>query len=212
MPEYIGVPGVTLLCYNGLPMSTDREHNGAKPPFAFISRYIPLAVIAVLLLMLIPTLTRSPRDSSGEAGFEPPLVLTLYSTQRARMDSLSNAGLRCFSAEEWNGAVRLLGEAHFHYTVMVREGFEKSYPEDLRFYLGLSHYFRGQAEKGIELLVEEAEDDPLEPKYYWYLALIRLSAGDTLAAGKDLEHIVRLGEEFSEEASELLRSLPDAAE
>jgi tetratricopeptide (TPR) repeat protein len=185
-------------------MHAGEAHKTDKPPFAFLSRYIPLAVIAVIMIMLIPQLIRREPVSDGGAGFEPPVALTVYRTERARMDSLSNEGLRYFSAERWNDAVRLLGEAHFHYSVMIREGFEDGYPDDLRFYLGLAHYYRGQATEGIALLEEEAENDPLEPKYRWYLALIRLAGGETQAAREDLKQIVRLGGEYSEEAGEML--------
>jgi len=193
-------------------MHDEDNHNRAKPPFAFLSRYIPLAVIAVLLIMLLPQLFKRPPASRDRAGPEPPVVLTLYRTERARMDSLSNEGLRRFGAEDWNNAVRLLGEAHFHYSVMISEGYADRYPEDLRFYLGLSHYYRGQVEKGVALLEGEAEDDPLEPKYRWYLALIRLAGGDSLAAREHLERIVRLGGDYSDEAGEMLRNLPGVPE
>ena len=193
-------------------MHAGEEHKIHKPPFAFLSRYVPLAAIAVLLIMLLPQLVRRQPASRDGAGPEPPVVLTLYRTERARMDSLSNEGLRYFSAENWNDAVRLLGEAHFHYSVMIREGFEGRYPDDLRFYLGLSHYYRGQTEKGIALLEEEAEDDPLEPKYRWYLALIHLAGDDPHAAMEDLERIVRLGGDYSGEAREMLGKISAMAE
>jgi tetratricopeptide (TPR) repeat protein len=193
-------------------MRADHNHNRANPPFAFLSRYIPLAVIAVLLIMLLPQLVRRPPASRDRTGPEPPVVLTLYRTERARMDSLSNEGLRSFGAEDWNNAIRLLGEAHFHYSVMINEGYADRYPEDLRFYLGLSHYYRGQVEKGVALLEGEAEDDPLEPKYRWYLALIRLAGGDSLAAREHLERVVRLGGDYSDEAGELLGNLPGVPE
>lgn len=193
-------------------MCAAENHNRAKPPFAFLSRYVPLAVIAVLLIMLLPQLVRRPPASRDGTGPEPPVVLTLYRTENARMDSLSNEGLRCFGSEDWNNAVRLLGEAHFHYSVVIREGHADSYPEDLRFFLGLSHYYRGQVEKGIALLEEEAEDNPLETKYRWYLALIRLAGGDSLAAREHLERIVRLEGYYSDEARVMLGNLPEVSE
>jgi tetratricopeptide (TPR) repeat protein len=193
-------------------MFAGEEHKKHKPPFAFISRYVPLALIAVLLIMLLPQLAERPRDSNTKTGPEPPVPLTLYRTNNAWMDSLSNEGLRYFGAGDWNNAVRLLGEAHFHYSVMIREGFAGRYPEDLRFYLGLSQYYRDQVETGIELLEEEEEDDPLEPKYPWYLALIRLAGGDSLAARKHLERVVRLDGRYAAEAEEILGKFPDTAE
>jgi len=193
-------------------MCAAENHNRAKPPFAFLSRYVPLAVIAALLIMLLPRLVRRPPTSRDGTGPEPPVVLTLYRTENAWMDSLSNEGLRRFGSEDWNNAVRLLGEAHFHYSVMIREGYADSYPEDLRFYLGLSHYYGGQAEKGIALLEEAVEDDPLEPKYRWYLALIRLAGGDSLAAREHLERVVRLEGYYSDEAREMLVKFPNATD
>ena len=193
-------------------MSAGDENKPSKPPFSFLSRYIPLAVIAVVLIMLLPQLVRREPGQGDRTGFEPPVVLTIYRTERARMDSLSNEGLKHFSAGEWNDAVRLLGEAHFHYSVMIREGFEDRYPDDLRFYLGLAHYFRGQAGRGIELLEEEIESDPLEMKYRWYLALIHLAGGDSLAASRDLERIVELDGEYVDDAKELLARIGGGAE
>ena len=193
-------------------MSAGENNNRVKPPFAFLSRYVPLAAIGVLLLMLLPQLSRRPPASRDRAGPEPPVVLTIYRTERARIDSLSNEGLRCFSSEDWNNAVRLLGEAHFHYSVMIREGYADLYPENLRFFLGLSHYYRGQVDKGIALLEEEVEDNPLEQKYRWYLALIYLAGGDSPAAREHLERIVRLDGDYAGEAREMLGKLPDASE
>ena len=59
---------------------------------------------------------------------------------------------------------------------------------------------------------EEAEDDPLEPKYRWYLALIHLAGDDPHAAMEDLERIVRLGGDYSGEAREMLGKISAMAE
>jgi hypothetical protein len=189
-------------------MHAGEEHKTNKPPFQFLSRYVPLAVIAVILVMLLPQLLRKPHPAGHRTGPEPPVVLTLFKTERARMDSLSNEGLRHFDAGDWNGAIRFLGEAHFHYSVMISEGYADRYPQGLRFYLGLSHYYRGRTGKGIELLEEEAEDNPLEPEYLWYAALVRLDMGDSLASRTHLERIVRLDGYYADEAREMLGKLP----
>ena len=189
-------------------MHAGTDNRGSKPPFAFLSRYIPLALIALLLIMLLPQLAdRNPDYPKKEARPAPPIPLTLYRTAYAKLDSLGNEGLRRFGAGDWNDAVRLLGEAHFHYSVMFREGFDGCFPEDLRFYLGLAQYYRGRIEEGIALLEEEAGDDPLQPKYAWYLALIRLAEGDTLAARKQLERVARLGGRYAAEADELMERI-----
>jgi hypothetical protein len=193
-------------------MQTGEEHKTNAPPFQFLSRYVPLAVIAVLLIMLLPQLLRKPAPAGDRAGPEPPLVLTLFRTERARMDSLGNGGLRHFSREEWNEAIRLLGEAHFHYSVMISEGYADGYPQGLRFYLGLSHYYKGRTGKGIGLIEEEAEDNPLEPEYHWYAALVRLDMGDSLAARAHLESIVRLDGYYADEAREMLEKINDTIE
>ncbi|HER42865.1 MAG TPA: hypothetical protein ENO08_00200 [Candidatus Eisenbacteria bacterium] len=190
-------------------MRDGTHHTEAKPPFSFLSRYIPLALIAVLLVMLLPQLLGRRPALDGEPIPEPPAAFTIYRTSYTGIDSLGNEGLRRFEAGDWNGAVRLLGEAHFHYTVMIREGFAEGYPEDLRFYLGLSQYYRGRAEEGIALLEEEAEGDPLEPKYHWYLGLIRLAAGDSLAGREHLERVSRLDGYRAGEAREILAALPE---
>ncbi len=189
-------------------MREGEEHKTDKPPFQFLSRYVPLAVIAVILIMLLPQFLRKPLPAGHGAGPDPPVVLTLFKTERARMDSLSNEGLRHFDAGDWNGAIRFLGEAHFHYSVMISEGYADHFPQGLRFYLGLSHYYMGRTGKGIELLEEEAEDNPLESEYRWYAALVRLDMGDTLAARDHLERVVLLEGYYADEARELLGKLP----
>ena len=193
-------------------MSAGEEHKIEKPPFAFLSRYVPLALIAVLLVMLLPQFFREQPPAGSEGGPEPPLALTLFRSERAWIDSLSNEGLRHFSAGEWNDAVRFLGEAHFHYSVMIKEGYADSYPRGLRFYLGLSHYYRGLTEEGIGLLEEEAADCPLEPEYRWYAALVRLAMGDSLEAREHLEGVARLGGLYAGEALEMLERLPRKAD
>jgi hypothetical protein len=193
-------------------MHAGEEHKKDKPPFSFLSRYIPLALIAVLLIMLLPQLFEQRPAVRKDAAPEPPPALAIYRSANAWVDSLGNEGMRRFGAGDWNDAVRLLGEAHFHYSVMLREGFADRYPDDLRFYLGLSQYYRGRTEEGIALLVEEAGDDPLEPKYPWYLGLIRLALGDTLAARGHLEHVERLGGPYADEAADLLKKIGATAE
>ncbi len=193
-------------------MHADDEIKKVKPPFSFLSRYIPLALIAVLLIMLLPQLFERRPAPERDIAPEPPPALTIYRSENAWVDSLGNEGLRRFGAGEWNDAVRLLGEAHFHYSVMLREGFADRYPDDLRFYLGLSQYYRGMPEEGIALIEEEAGDDPLESKYPWYLGLIRLALGDTLAARERLESVVRLGGPYAEKASDLLKEIGAAPE
>jgi tetratricopeptide (TPR) repeat protein len=180
------------------------NEQGKKPPFAFLSRLIPLAAIAVLLIMLIPQLSEKPPDGLD---IEPPLALAFYSSDRPSLDSLCNEGLGSFNRMEWDRAVRLLGEAHLHYSVMIREGVGSGYPTDLRFYLGLSYSYRGRFKEGIPLLEEEAVDDPIEPKYSWYLAHIYLAAEDTASAREHFGRIVKLGGRYAEEAGEGLRRI-----
>jgi len=193
-------------------MHADDEFKKTKPPFSFLSRYIPLALIAVLLIMLLPQLFERRPAPKRDVVPEPPPALATYRSDNAWVDSLGNEGLRRFGAGDWNNAVRLLGEAHFHYSVMLREGFADRYPDDLRFYLGLSQYYRGRGEEGIALLEEEAGDDPLESKYPWYLGLIRLALGDTLAAREHLERVARLGGPYAGEAADLLGKISTTAE
>jgi tetratricopeptide (TPR) repeat protein len=188
-------------------MSNDGNAHGRKPPFAFLSRYVQLAVIAVLLIMLLPQLAEKSPAPRKALDIDPPVALVIYRSGHAQLDSLGNEGLESFNRKEWNRAVRLLGEAHLHYSVMIKEQMGFGYPDDLRFYLGLSYAYRGRLEKGIPLLEEEAADNPIEAKYPWYLAHLYLAAQDTEKARTYFERIVRLGGLYAEEADEALQRI-----
>jgi tetratricopeptide (TPR) repeat protein len=188
-------------------MSTDASDRGRKPPFAFLSRLVPLAAIAVLLFMLLPQLTEKPPEAGEALDIEPPLALIIYRSDYPSLDSLGNEGLKSFSRKEWDRAVCLLGEAHLHYSMMLRERMGSRYPNDLRFYLGLSYAYRGKFKEGIPLLEEETADDPIEPKYHWYLAHIYLAAEDTMKAREHFERIVKLGSLYTEETEDALRRI-----
>ena len=184
--------------------STDKK----RPPFSFLSRYAPLAAIVVLLIFLVPQLAKRPPAKDELPGIEPPLPLTVYRTGYERVDSLIERGMQSFGRRDWGSSVRYLGEAHFHVTVMVNEGYVHKYPEDLRFFLGLAHVYRGQRHEGLPLITEEARENRIEPKYSWYLANIYLAYGDYEQAREQLEAVVRTGTQYAEEARVELEGLP----
>jgi tetratricopeptide (TPR) repeat protein len=193
-------------------MDTNENEHGRRPPFAILSRYAPLAAILVLLLMLLPQLFENTPANRTEAGAEPPLALIVYQSGYMDVDSLANEGLKSFNRKDWDRAVRFLGEARFHWSVLIREKMEQGYPVDLRFYLGLSHYYRGLPAKGIPLLEEEIADDPTEAKYHWYIAHLSLAAEDTAGAREHFERAVTLGGNYADEAKEKLERLDGANE
>ncbi len=184
--------------------STDKK----RPPFSFLSRYAPLAAIVVLLIFLVPQLAKHPPAKDELPGIEPPLPLTVYRTGYERIDSLIEKGMQSFGRRDWGISVRYLGEAHFHVTVMASEGYVHKCPEDLRFFLGLAHVYRGQRHEGLPLIAEEAQDNRIEPKYSWYLANIYLAYGDYEQAREQLEAVVRIGTQYTEEAKIELEGLP----
>ena len=190
-------------CMNEQP-STDKK----RPPFSFLSRYAPLAAIIVLLIYLVPQLaTRTPTEDKLP-GIEPPLTLTLYRTGHEKVDSLIEKGMQSFGRRDWGISVRYLSEAHFHVTVMISEGYTHKYPEDLRFFLGLAHVYRGRRHEGLSLIAEEARENRIEPKYSWYLSNIYLAYGDYERAREHLETVVRIGTRYAEEARVELERLP----
>lgn len=191
----------------------DRPHRGDRqPPFGFLSRYAPLGVIALLLIMLVPQLAKRPPDREEPPGLDPPIPLTACRTGRERIDSLIEKGMQSFGRGEWGKSVRYLGEAHFHVTVMIKEGYAAEYPEDLRFFLGLAHVYRGSAHEGLSLIEEEARENRIEPKYSWYLANLYIARRDYASARIHLEQLVRIGTRYAEEASRELEELPGGAE
>jgi hypothetical protein len=171
-----------------------------RPPFHFLSRYAPLAAIVLLVIFLVPQLAKRPPAEDELPGLDPPIPLTVYKTGYERVDSLLEKGMQSFGREDWAESVRYLGEAHFHLTVMIREGYEEEYPDDLRFYLGLAHLYRGRRHEGLPLIEEEARENRIEPKYSWYLANIYLSYEEYDRARERLEAVVRIGTRYSEEA------------
>lgn len=179
-----------------------------RPPFSFLSRYAPLAMIVVLLIFLVPQLAKRTPEKEELPGIEPPLPLTVYRTGYERVDSLIEKGMQCFGKRDWGRSVRYLSEAHFHVTVMINEGYAQEYPEDLRFFLGLAHVYRGRRHEGLPLIAEEARDNRIEPKYSWYLANIYVSYDDTERAREQLEAVVRIGTRYAEEAAVALEGLP----
>ena len=189
-------------------MNEQARASRKRPPFSFLSKYAPLAAIAVLLIFLVPQLAKRPPAEEEPPGIEPPLPLTLYRTGSERVDSLIEKGMRSFGSGDWGGSVRYLGEAHFHLTVMIREGYAGEYPEDLRFFLGLAHVYRGRPGEGLPLIEEEARENRIEPKYSWYLANIYLSYGDYGHAREQLEAVARIGTQYSAEARAELERLP----
>jgi tetratricopeptide (TPR) repeat protein len=196
----------------GHPPRDTRGHPGKtekRPPFQFLSRYAPLAAIVLLVLFLVPQLAKRPPAGNELPGLEPPIPFTVYKTGYERVDSLLEKGTQSFGREEWAESVRYLGEAHFHLTVMIREGYAKEYPDDLRFYLGLAHVYRGRRHEGLPLIEEEARENRIEPKYPWYLANIYLSYGEYEQAREQLEAVVRIGTRYAEEAEIELEKLSD---
>ena len=190
-------------------MNIARGHGERKPPFQFITRFIPLAVIVVLVMLLLPQLYRRPPQEKKLPQVEPPLAMNVFKTGFAGIDTLLNTGMRQFGRGDYNEATRLLGKAHFYLTVKIKEGEASRYPDDLRFYLGLAHFYRGYPHLGIPLLEAEEEQAPNEEKYPWYLAHLYLAEGNDDKARNTLEKVARLNGTRSQQAAEMLSQLPE---
>lgn len=181
-----------------------------KPPFQFLTRLVPLAVIVVMLMLLLPHLKQRAPVSERFATVEPPLALQTYNTVSDSLNTLLYEGLKHFGRKDYDEAARLLAQAHFFCSVKVKEKKLHSYPRDLRFYLGLAYYYRDQAAAGIPLLEEEEGDAPDKEKYPWYLAHLYLAAGDNVKAEEKLERVITLGGPFAAAAGEKLKILTAA--
>ncbi len=180
---------------------------GAKPKSTYLPRLMPVGAAIILLMILVPMLREGRRKPFSPAAVEPPLAMSLYSTGHARLDSLANEGLRHFGRREYERAARFLAEAHFHWNVRVREGVAERYPEDLRFYLGLAHFYRGRPEQGAPLIEEEELGNPFGGKYPWFLANVYFALGRKDAGRAKLERAAALGEAYAPEARAALEAL-----
>lgn len=181
-----------------------------KPKATYLPRLMPAGAAFILLMILVSVLREERSGGRSAPDVEPPLAMTLYATGYGRLDSLANEGLRHFGRREYERAARFLAEAHFHWTVMKKENGAERYPDDLRFYLGLAHLYRGRPDLGAPLIEEERRDDAFDGKYPWYLAHAYLALGRSNEARAELERTAAIGDSFAAEAERELRRLGGA--
>ncbi len=179
------------------------KKKGLKP--TYIPRLMPVGMIVILLAILIPVLRGKKPEAPAIPPVEPPLAMKRYSSGFPASDSLMNDALRSFGLKDYETAARILAKVHFYWSVELREGRMKAYPEDLRFYLGLAEFYRGRPERAAPHLEAESSESPHEEKYAWYLAHVYTAQGDTARARETLRRIVRMNESLAPEAAELLR-------
>jgi len=189
----------------------DRIKIRFKP--TYIPRIMPVGGIIILLMMMLPQIVGHRPGRRSAIGVEPPLVLKYYDTGYAKTDSLLNAGLRSFSQKRYDDAAGVLSRVHFYWTAAIREKRLKAYPEDLLFYLGLSHLYRGYPALAAPLLEEGEAASPFDEKYPWYLAHAYLAEGRPDKARAELEKVVKLGGRLAGEAERKLGEVgaPDEA-
>ena len=174
----------------------------------YLPRMMPIGGIIILLALLIPLLMGKKHEYRGLASVEPPLAMKIYATGYTSIDSLLNDGLRSFSRKNYEEAARLLTKAHFYWTVKIREGSQEPYPEDLRFYIGLSEFYRGYPAKGAPYLEEEERANRYEAKYPWYLAHLYIAQVRYGDARNELEKVIALNGSYSREAQTKVQQLP----
>ena len=174
----------------------------------YIPRIMPVGGIVILLMMLLPQLIERKAERRQAVSVEPPLAMKYYNTGYAKTDSLLNAGLRYFGEKRYNDAARALSKVHFYWSVGIREKRLAAYPEDLLFYLGLSHFYRGFPALGAPLLEEGEQANPFEPKYPWYLGHVYLAERRSDEARAKFEKVANLGGEFSDQARNMIKSVP----
>jgi tetratricopeptide (TPR) repeat protein len=170
---------------------------------------MPVGMIIILLAILIPVLREKKPDTAALTPVDPPLAMKRYSTGFPASDSLMNDALRSFGMKDYEAAARILTKVHFYWNVQIREGTIKSYPEDLRFYLGLAEFYRGRPDRAAPYLEAELQENPYEERYAWYLAHVYSAQGDTARTRETLERIVKIGDPHAAEADSMLKLLPD---
>ncbi len=185
----------------------DTKKKGLKP--TYIPRLMPVGMIVILLAILIPVLRGKKPEPAAVPTVEPPLAMKRYASGFAATDSLMNDALRSFGGKDYEAAARILAKVHFYWSVEIREGRMKSYPEDLRFYLGLAEFYRGRPDRAAPYLEAESSEKPYEEKYAWYLAHVYAAEGDTARTRETLRRIVKINESLAPKAAELLRRSPE---
>ena len=188
-------------------MNREAKMSGKKPwrlKPTYIPRLMPVGMIIILLAILVPVLREKKPDTASLAPVDPPLAMKYYSTNFPASDSLMNDALRSFGRKDYEAAARILTKVHFYWNVQIREGTVKSYPEDLRFYLGLAEFYRGRPDRAAPYLEAESQENPYEENYAWYLAHVYAAQGDTMRTRETLERIVRLNESLAPKAAALL--------
>jgi len=188
--------------------TSEKEPWRLKP--TYIPRLMPVGMIIILLALLIPALREKKPVMSDLARVEAPLALKLYSTGYAISDSLLNEALRRFGRKDYTEAAHLLTKVYFHWTVQIREGRERSYPEDLRFYLGLAEFYRGRTDRAASYLEEEVKANPDDGKNAWYLAHVYIARKDFGKARWALASVVKTGGPYAAEAQSKMGLLPES--
>jgi tetratricopeptide (TPR) repeat protein len=174
----------------------------------YIPRLMPVGMIVILLAILIPVLKEKKPGVAGLPPVDPPLAMKYYATNFPASDSLMNDAIRSFGRKDYETAARILSKVHFYWEVQIREGQVKSYPEDLRFYLGLAEFYRGRPDRAAPYLEAESRDNPYEERYAWYLAHVYSAQGDTARARETLERVVRINETLAPKAADILGKQP----
>jgi hypothetical protein len=192
-------------------VNRETETSGEKKPWrlkpTYIPRLMPVGMIIILLAILIPVLREKKPGVAVLPPVDPPLAMKYYATGYPASDSLMNDALRSFGRKDYEAAARLLSKVQFYWSVQLREGKVKAYPEDLRFYLGLAELYRGRPDRAAPYLAEESKEKPYEEKYAWYLAHAYAALGDTAGTRETLERIVKIGDAHAAEAEGMLKSL-----
>jgi hypothetical protein len=196
------------------PVNRRSETSGEKSWWlkpTYIPRLMPVGMVIILLAILIPVLKEKKPGVAGLPAIDPPLAMKSYSTGFPASDSLMNDAIRSFGRKDYETAARILSKVHFYWSVQVREGKVKSYPEDLRFYLGLAELYRGRPDRAAPNLEAESLDKPYEEKYAWYLAHVYVALGNNAKARETLERVVKIGGAHAAEAESALKLLPETA-
>jgi len=183
------------------------RRKGLRP--TYIPRLMPVGMILILLMILVPVLREKKPATNRLALVEPPLAMRYYATGHASTDSLMNEALRDFGRKDYAEATHLLTKVYFYWSVQIRTGKMKVYPEDLRYYLGLSEFFRGRPDRAVPYLEAEAKANPFEEKYSWYLAHAYIAVGNYPKARETLAQVVRIADPRAAEAESTLKLLPE---
>lgn len=185
-------------------MHAERGPKAYHPAFRVLALLVTAAAVVVIALYMPERLARRSAPALSPAAFEPPSDLRVPFVSFAPIDSIIAGGSEAFARGDYHEASRLLGRARFFIESGMREGVFSSPPDNLDLLIGLSDFYRGYAERGIESAERAVRRDPLDETALWHLGSMLLAAGRAHEARGYFETVAGLDGRYAAQARALL--------